>query len=344
MCPYGKIKGCMLTSDLDQKMTPPRIVPSLVEGFNSIARRIYLILFPVAIDLFLWFGPLVRVRNLLLPALMRTSELSAGAYGKETEAILQNSRQLWTIFLEGFNLLFAVRTYPIGVPSLMVSQGSSVNPVGMPIVLEMGSINSTVMVVLILLIFGITLGCLYYALIARSMDQRISVLDPSEFLRLIGKSTTLSILLILLLAILGLPAMCFISSIMLFLPSLGTLPFMIFGLILIWVLLPLAFSPHGIFLGEMKAIRSIMTSVRFVRTSMAGTGIFFIFIILIGYGLDILWATPGTDSWMMLVGIFGHGFISSGLLAGSFAYYRDGLAWLKETIQSKEAQPKQASF
>jgi hypothetical protein len=117
---------------------------------------------------------------------------------------------------------------------------------------------------------------------------------------------------------------------------------MIFGLFVVWVLLPLVFTPHGIFLGEMTTPRSIVSSIKFVRASMGGTGIFFILIILIGYGLDMLWSTPGTGSWMMLVGILGHGFISSGLLAASFVYYRDGLAWLSEAIRTREIQIRQA--
>ncbi|HUV16753.1 MAG TPA: hypothetical protein VMW28_09350 [Pelolinea sp.] len=334
----------MLTPDLEHKNSPPRIIPSLVEGFNAVAGRIYLIIFPVVIDIFLWFGPLVRVKNLILPALLRTTELSAGAYGDGASAMIENSKQLWTLLLEGFNLLFAIRTYPIGIPSLMISQGSNINPIGQPLIFEIGSVNTAGLALLILVLLGVFLGSFYYALIARSTDKRISDLDISMLFGLVGQSTLLSIFLILLLVILGLPAMCFISSILLFLPSLGTLPFLIFGFFIVWVMLPLAFSPHGIFLSEMKAVRSIVTSVKLVRTLMAGTGIFFILVIFLSYGLDILWATPGTNSWLMVIGIIGHGFISSGLLAASFVFYRDGVEWLSEFIRSKETNPQHAGF
>ena len=332
----------MLGPEIEEKFSPPRIIPSLVEGFNAVAGRVYLILFPVLIDLFLWFGPLVRVKNLLLPTLSRATELSAGAYGEGADAIIKNSNQIWNAFLEGFNLLFALRTYPVGIPSLMVGQEYFTNPLGSPLILELASIRGALLVLILTVLFGIVLGSLYFSLIARSTDQRLSALDLPIFMRLTGQSALMTLLLILLLAILGLPAMCFISSIMLFLPSLGTLPFMIFGLMMVWVLLPLAFTPHGIFMGEMGTPRSIVSSIKFVRASMSGTGIFFILIILIGFGLDMLWSTPGTESWMMLVGILGHGFISSGLLAASFVFYRDGLAWLREMIRTKEIQVRQA--
>jgi len=331
----------MLGPQIEEKFAPPRIIPSLVEGFNAVAGRVYLIIFPVLIDLFLWFGPLVRVKNLLLPTLTRATELSAGAYGEGADAIIKNSNQIWNAFLEGFNLLFALRTYPVGIPSLMVGQEFVVNPLGNPLILEMATTRGTILVLLLTILLGIVLGSLYFSLVARSTDKRLSALDLPVFLRLTGQSALMTFLLILLLTVLGLPAMCFISSIMLFLPTLGTLPFMIFGLLMVWVLLPLVFTPHGIFLGEMGTSRSIVSSIQFVRASMSGTGIFFILIILIGYGLDMLWSTPGTGSWMMLVGILGHGFISSGLLAASFVFYRDGLAWLSEMIRTREIQARQ---
>jgi hypothetical protein len=257
---------------------------------------------------------------------------------------VQNSRQLWTSLLEEFNLLFGLRTYPVGVPSLMISQGSISNPLGGPMILELTSARAASLFLLFTIVVGIALGSLYFSLVARSTDKRISALNWQVFLRMTGQSALLSIFLVFLLFILGLPAMCLITSIMLFLPALGTLPFMIFGLLFIWVLLPLVFTPHGIFLGEMKTPKSIMTSIKFVRASMSGTGFFFILIILIGYGMDLLWSTPGTQSWMMLVGILGHGFISSGLLAASFVFYRDGLSWLSEMIRSKEVRARQADF
>jgi hypothetical protein len=113
--------------------------------------------------------------------------------------------------------------------------------------------------------------------------------------------------------------------------------------VLVWVLLPLVFSPHGIFAGDLKATRSIVTSFRLVRSMMAGTGMFFIMMIIIGYGLDVLWTTPEADSWLLLVGIFGHAFISSGLLAASFKFYDRGIRWQQEVIQARQENQSSAA-
>jgi hypothetical protein len=154
----------------------------------------------------------------------------------------------------------------------------------------------------------------------------------------------LSLILLMAVIVLGFPAMCLVSSLILFLPGLGTLPFMVIGLALVWIMLPMSFSPHGIFFGGMNASRSIVTSFRLVRSLMAGSGMFLIMVIMLGYGLDTLWSTPGVDSWMLLVGIFGHGFISCGLLASTFIFYRDGLKWLSEVLREKQAAIQKAEL
>jgi len=55
--------------------------------------------------------------------------------------------------------------------------------------------------------------------------------------------------------------------------------------------------------------------------------------LVISEGLNILWNMPPADSWLVLVGIAGHAFISASLLAASFVYYRDALTWIQKVIQ-----------
>jgi len=334
----------MLNTDSQVKPRPPRLIPSLVEGFNAVAGQIHLIFFPIAIDLFLWFGPLVRVRDLLMPVMARAAELSGEAYGQQGVEIIKSSKELWAALLEGFNLLFGLRSYPIGIPSLMVSQGAQQNPLGSLQIIEIASFNSALYLVLGLSAVGIVLGSLYFILVARAANKTSDPFSIPVFFRSAGQSLLLSLILLMVVIALGFPAMCLMSSLVLFLPGLGTLPFMVFGLAFIWIMLPMSFSPHGIFLGGMNATRSIVTSFKLVRSMMTGSGMFLIMVILLSYGLDALWSTPGVESWMLLVGIFGHGFISCGLLASTFVFYREGLKWLSEVLKDKQAAVQKAEF
>jgi hypothetical protein len=54
--PYGKIIVCMFEPVIEPKNEPAKLIPSLAEGFNAVANHIYIIIFPVVMDLLLWFS------------------------------------------------------------------------------------------------------------------------------------------------------------------------------------------------------------------------------------------------------------------------------------------------
>jgi hypothetical protein len=111
---------------------------------------------------------------------------------------------------------------------------------------------------------------------------------------------------------------------------------------LIWLSMPIFFSAHGIFTLQLDALRAILTSLRMVRFTLPNTGLFLLTFVILNSGLNFLWNTPSRDSWWMLVGITGHAFVSTALLAASFIYYRDINAWLKVIFEQLQRQPTSA--
>jgi len=106
--------------------------------------------------------------------------------------------------------------------------------------------------------------------------------------------------------------------------------------------MPVFFSAHGIFILQLDAFRSILGSLRMVRFTLPNTGLFLLVFVLINTGLNFLWNTPTQNSWWMLVGIAGHAFVSTALLAGSFIYYRDINAWLAVVLEQLQKQTTSA--
>ena len=314
-------------------MTPPRIIPAFVAGFNAIANHIYLILFPVLLDVFLWFGPLVRVKNLVQPIFENTLKQMASVYPADTLALMQASKETIMQFFEQFNLLFILRTYPVGVPSLLVGTALLDNPLGTITVKELASSSDVMLVVIACLLVGIILGAVLFGLIARVVGSQKKPLSVNNLINQVKNTLVYFIMMVALGIGLALPSLCLMSAIIVFLPGLGSIPFMVMGVILVWVLLPLAFSSHGIFTGQPNTFSSIMTSIRLVRRYLPGTGLFFLIAILISQGLDMLWATPASIDWLSLVSILGHGFISCGVLAASFVYYSRGMEYMQEKIR-----------
>jgi len=79
-----------------------------------------------------------------------------------------------------------------------------------------------------------------------------------------------------------------------------------------------------------------------VRFTLPNTGLFLLAFVLINQGLNFLWSTPPSNSWLLLVGIAGHAFISTALLAASFIYYRDINAWLTVVLERLQQQANSA--
>lgn len=327
----------MSETNNEQKIAPPKLIPTLVEGFNTIANNIYIIIFPILFDLLLWFGPMIRIKELLLPFVLNASEISSSTYGPESQSILDNSKTIWTALLDQFNLFYGLRTFPVGVPSLLVSKGITSNPLGNVSIIEIQSPSLAFWFLAGFSVLGVILGSLYFALIAEASNESKISLKISVFARQTLQLFILSLILIVGLLVLSIPAICLISSLVLLLPSLGDLPIMLFSFMLVWILLPLVFSPHGIFTNQYKATKAIVNSIKLVRPMMSFIGLFFIIVILLGYGLDILWSTPEANNWMLLVGIIGHAFISSGLIAASFSFYKKGLLWLQAKMREMSA-------
>jgi hypothetical protein len=111
-----------------------------------------------------------------------------------------------------------------------------------------------------------------------------------------------------------------------------------------WAIVPLYFTPYGIFVRRQNAFYSIFTSLRMARFTLPTSGLFVVCVLLLSTGLNYLWSVPPDDSWMKLVGIGGHAFIATALLAASFVYYRDMNVWLQtvfEQLQQKQGLPTQ---
>ncbi len=101
------------------------------------------------------------------------------------------------------------------------------------------------------------------------------------------------------------------------------------GFLSMWLVVPIFFSPHGIFVRKQNAFASILGSFQLTRFTLPTSSLFVLTVFLIGVGLNFLWAVPTNDSWLALVGIMGHAFITTALLASSFIYYHDMTAWLQ---------------
>ena len=153
--------------------SPPRVISSIVAGFNSVARNIYVIIFPITLDILLWFGPRLRLRNLFEPLITELNSSLSQMNSLDMKGIIAESQEIWQIIFTHFNLLSVLRTFPIGVPSLISSQGFLKNPLGVAPIFEVTSFRNAIIYFLSFIILGILFANLYFSEVARFCNHEV---------------------------------------------------------------------------------------------------------------------------------------------------------------------------
>ncbi len=334
---YGKITCLMNIQNEQSVLNPPRMIPAITAGFNTVANRVSLILLPIALDLLLWFAPKLSIQNLLLPIMDQVITTMGKVANADTAAALTTTSQLWNQLLGQYSLLSSLRTMPVGIPSLVARAGYTQNPLGSPVVLQIPSGSMALVIFLGLTLIGFFIGAIYFDMLSRSTAPGQEPVKFKQIISQYAQSLWIAFYLLLIGLFLVVPLVFFLSLFSVFGAGVSQILFLFAGLGLLWLLIPLVFSIHGIFVMHQKAMPSMMLSAKLIRFFLPGTGTFILLCALISEGLNLLWIVTPANSWLTLIGIFGHAFVVTGLLAASFIYYREGLHWMQESIQRLSA-------
>jgi hypothetical protein len=316
---------------------PPGLFASLMRGFDSVANHILVILPPVLLDLFLWLGPHLRLKSFFQPFIDQLPTL-AKAFPSYSITDITTVQSAWTSAISQFNLFMILRTFPVGATSLLSLNMPGQTPLGTPANLDAGSFFGIFSWVVVLVVAGWLIGAVYYFWISGVALKP----EGRSFWKSIKQTLLLSVLWLGILIVVGLPVILVVSIIYSFSATLGQIMFFIGALLLIWLVMPVFFSVHGIYTLQLNAFRSILGSLRMVRFTLPNTGLFLLVFVIINTGMNFLWNTPSDNSWWMLVGIAGHAFVSTALLAASFIYYRDINAWLSAVLEQLQNRTSSA--
>jgi len=325
-----------MNTSSDKKIEKPKIIQAIKSGFNTIANKPYLMIPPILLDLFLWFGPAWRVDSFFKPILQGFSNLPALDTAEYTE-LLANFQTTWMEILANLNLTRSLRTLPIGIPSLIALKQPFQNPLGRPVVFELGSGYEVIGLWLIFLLLGFLLGSIYFNNISK---QIVDIHNEKEhtiksFLRTYLQIILMPVLILIILLIVSMPLLLIMSIISMLNPAISQFLLILIGFLLLWVILPLVFTPHGIFLYKQNLISAMMTSINVVKTSMSQTTWFLLAVFALNEGMNYLWTSPSVDNWFLVVGIFGHAFVVSAVIAASFYYFLDATAYTQSIMNKK---------
>ncbi len=336
----------MYLQNLEEFPPPPGVMGSLRAGFDVVSRHVGLILLPAVVDTFLWLGPRLSVDRLIGSTLTEMFDRSRAVITSSVELkqIVQNQAKV-SEALEHFNLLSLLSRlplFPVGVSSLFAQTPPAETPFGSQPVIEVQSGLVMVGLAFLLVVIGWVVGGLYFRSVSGITLGDAKKESGSGFLWAIAQTLILSIVWVVGLMMLFVPLLLVFIVLMLISPLLVSGVAFIVAVLSFWIIVPLFFTPHGIFVRKQNAFYSIFTSVRMARFTLPTSGIFVLCVFLLTIGLNYFWNVPPDDSWMTLVGIGGHAFITTALLAASFVYYRDMNVWLQtvfERLQQKQSIP-----
>lgn len=321
---------------------------SLRAGFDTVSTHMGLILLPVVLDIFLWLGPRLSVEGLMYPVLKLMFEQARLTLNSSTD--MKRFTEFQSLFSEligRFNLLSLLgklQTFPIGVSSLLAQTMPVKTPYGSQPVLQVSSVAAFFGLGFLLMVAGWVVGGLYFRWVSGTVLGERQREAGISSLWVIAQTLVLSAIWLVGLMMFFIPVTLILTVLTMLSPVLASGALFLMLIVSFWLIVPLFFTPHGIFVRKLNAFYSIYTSLRMARFTLPTSGLFVLAVFLLSTGLNYLWSVPPDNSWMMLVGIAGHAFITTALLAASFVYYRDMNVWLQtvfERMQQKQSMPTQ---
>ncbi len=308
---------------------PPGIIASLRTGFDTITAHITAILMPLALDLLLWLGPRVKVDQLVngMFKYLLAAGPSLGVLPDQLQQLQSSMTDSMATF-QRLNVLALLRTFPIGIFSLMTGIQPIDSPFGAPMTFQVGSFFDLLLWIAVLTIIGWMFGGLYFQWIAALVRKDVSTQAGYALLQTLFFSLIWSVIFWTL----GMPIFLILYVLFAINQLVGEGALLFLGFLAMWLIVPVFFAPHGMFLRKQNALISILSSFQLARFTLPNSSLFVMTVIMLGIGMNFLWSLPANNSWMSLVGILGHAFITTALLASSFVYYQDMTTWLQTVL------------
>jgi len=317
------------------------LIDSLSVGFGTVTRKIWLVIIPALLDIFLWQGP----RLSAYPLVKRLLSFLQAPPGMSQDYLntLGQMRELLTDMGQHFNLfslLFAtLDMLPWGLRSLMSRGLPSVGEQGNPGTLEVHSFLGFAGLFILLLLASSFIGCLFLTLLAQVVRG-----EDTDWLHLPQRAVSNWVRLLLLglvgvfgLTIIALPVWLLAGLLALLSEGLAFFSITMLFMIVLWIMFYMFFAVHAIVLDEVGVFQAMGRSLMVVGRNFWSTVGLIILTNFISIGLGVIWQRLNTGSWRTLAAILGNAYIGTGLVAGTLYFYQDRCGqWLEEQHEELE--------
>jgi hypothetical protein len=315
---------------VDGPKAPLGFLSALWKGIEFVNAHPDVLVLPVVVDAFLWFGPHLSVYGLVRPVLEEWA--SAAGADPASMAFFEMLRQLAV----KYNLFSNLAFIPLFPPSLMASMAPDRTPLGNPIVLPISNWPESLGAGLGMILVSLMIGAAYWIWAGRTTQTGPwTARDAfSRWARTVLVMALIGIAFLTLILMVYFPAVLLISAIGYFSNAVGSfladLLVVLGGSFLFWLILFVMFSLHGTVLYRDNVFSAVWNSVNTSRWMYPVS----IWIPILLIGLNMLtfwiWTHAPDDNWAGVVGIVGNAYTSSVVVVASMAYYIDKRRWISE--------------
>jgi hypothetical protein len=316
------------------------MIDTISEGYAAINRRPWLVLLPLLLNLYIWFGTQLSFAPLLTDV-STFVRLNAGAAQQSAEAAQWGEQMRAVGALDMRQAIAWLNFIPTLTMYAISSTDASGTPTGLPLVREVPpslaperdtikvyNVGGAMLAILLLNILVLPLSAIFLTQLAAAVRGDRAGLPAAAqrawraMLALLGKA---GVLIGVGLA-LGLPFAFLSIMLMFFSPPLGWFLLGVIAIVLFWISIYLGFANEAIVVSGVGPLRALHTSFNIVRRNFWGTLGFLAISWLISVGSGVLWLNLAERSTIgLIVAIVGSAYLGSGLLAARMAFYRERL-------------------
>lgn len=299
------------------------LIDTISTGYRVLNRRLWVLLIPIALDLYLWWG----ARLSLAPFLDNLRAVLGRAAMLFTTDAREQAQWVASIQHADMRSMLAWLNFvPVLLPELLTQTEASTA------VWYVRGLLGVVVAVLVVNLLALLCSSLFLNLIAGALRNDQFRLKALGWAVLVAAGAIAGYVLVLLgiSTLLGLPFLVLSVVLVATLPALAPLIGLGWYVVLFWVYIYTGFAVEAIMLSRVGPLQAIYNSVNLVRRNLMSTlGLLLISFIVVA-GLNVIWRSMATSTWGLTLAIVASAYVSSGLVAARLVFYRERMARWQE--------------
>jgi hypothetical protein len=310
---------------------PLSVIDALFGGFELVFSHPWILLVPVAVDLFLWMGPRITAAPVFQQFISWVGTIQPPNSTPEMAQGLETAKRQWLALGDNFNVFSIAAIFALGMPTLMSWQAPNASFLGAQphgYAIADGVILAELLALMV--VTGVFVGSVYLEVIARVVRRETS--GPVEFVSHTLKSYVSVAALILaegiLLVLILLPFLLTAMLVSLFSQEVGQFVLLLGMMLVMWAGLYLLFSVFAIFVSGANLWQAVVSSVTVFRYNYWSALGLICLVYLIGVGFQIIWQSLTGTALGALGADIGNAFLVSSLIAALMLFYQDRITWL----------------